>query len=323
MKVTVSVPATSANLGPGYDIWGLALNIRNIFSINIEEKTKILQLNLNYSKLFQQVIPKKQLSERIVDNNNIFVQSYIHFFDHFNKKVIPFNIYANVSIPWSRGLGSSATAIVGALTLASQVIKLFYNISISKEDIFQAACLLEGHPDNVACALWGGLVVNVLHNRKSFLPVTLPFQAPLQFIAVIPNTSLSTTKARKMIANQVPISYVGFHSSRIAVLTYLFSKKNWNDLDKQTFKICLSDKLHQEKRLALIPAVYKAFKMFDRLSNAFVYLSGAGSTCMLLTLNKEVPSEDEISNILTESNLRAITFNLEVDKQGALLSQHN
>ena len=321
MKITVSVPATSANIGPGYDIWGIALNLRNSFSVDTEEKTNVLQLHLSYSELCQQAIQKRQLSDSIAVNDNVFVRSYIYFFNYFKKEVIPFNIHADVSIPWSRGLGSSATAIVGALTLASHIMKLFYSISISKEDIFKAACLLEGHPDNVSCALWGGLVVNVLHNKQSFLPVTLPFQAPLQFVAVIPTTYLSTSKARGVIADQVPISDVGFQSSRIAVLTYLFGKKNWTNLDKQNFKICLSDRLHQEKRLSLIPAVHKAFKMFDHLSNTFVYLSGSGSTCMLLALNTDDMSlEDEVSDILTKSNLQAKTLNLEVDKQGALLS---
>ncbi|WP_456398463.1 homoserine kinase [Mesoaciditoga sp.] len=244
-KITVSVPATVANLGSGFDTLGVALELRNHLSIQESDEFVVVQKG-----------EKVNGNDLVVD----IIKEYLK--THGYRKNV--RIEKKNSIPMKKGLGSSSAAIVSALGASMLFLDEF-----DKNRLFEMAVKMEGHPDNVAPAVFGGLRVSgMINNRSVSLPVKIPFNVVEVFI---PPCEISTAKARKILPQSVSLSDAIFNIQRVSML--LAAAFN-DEVDKSYF----DDRIHQKVRLSLCDEVKDFFEeIYSKIPNP-VFLCGSGPT---------------------------------------------
>lgn len=264
MKIKVRVPATSANLGPGFDVFGLAINIHNSFTVELASKFEIISNNINCK------LPENK--------ENLFYQSFAHLFNHVGKRIPPVKITMDLRILHGRGLGSSATAVVGGLVAANYFLK---NI-LSKEELINFAIELEKgqHPDNVMPALLGGLIVASKHESK-FVHAKIPFPSDIKAVFLIPDFIMDTVAGRKLMPTYYARNDVVFNTGRIALLLAALQTKRYDLL-----KIAMQDKIHQPVRSKLFPLIPKLIEAANNAGALGSALSGGGSSIISLADSK-------------------------------------
>lgn len=251
----IRVPATSANLGPGFDVLGLALNLYNEYEFIKSDCTKIIEDGKETSL-----------------EDNLIYESFKEAFKKLNEKELSFAIKVKSNIPRSRGLGSSSSCIVGGVVGAY----LALNRKLDREEILQIAAEIEGHPDNVAPAIYGNITVSVNEKGKNITNVIEP-KNDYRFLACIPDFLLSTSDARKVLPKSYSKEDAIFNISRTA---FLISSLMLGD--DENLKISLEDKIHQDYRGRLIPDFETVFG-FLKNNTLGCYLSGAGPTIMAIS----------------------------------------
>ena len=255
MKI-VRTYATSANLGPGFDAFGICLNLYNEYSFEVSEKYEIKEFNEKYQE----------------PTNNLIIKSYEEVFYRLNKKVIPIKLVQLVhNIPTSRGLGSSASCIVSGVMIANEVLG---NI-LSIDDVFQIASSIEGHPDNVAPLIFGGLTCS-FKNDKYYTVKCSPCEDFI-YTVCIPSFELKTSVARSVLPESIKMSEAVSNISHSVALIKALELGNMELLKQANV-----DKLHQEYRFPLIKDS-KYFIEFAKNNNATCMISGAGPTILLIS----------------------------------------
>ncbi len=258
-SVTVQVPATSANCGPGFDSLGLAVTLYNTFTYELLPNEKLELTVEGEGASFMKASPR-----------NLAFLSFFKLWNKVMKKRTGLRIHMKNQIPLSRGLGSSSTAIVAGLLAANALT----GKTCSKEALIALATELEGHPDNVAPAILGGFTISFMQEGKAHSVRLMPAK-PFQLIALIPAMPLATAKARAALPAKVPMEDAVFSMSRASLLVACLLTGNLTDLP-----LALEDKLHQPYRLPLIPGAVDAIAA-ARQAGAFQgIISGAGSTLM-------------------------------------------
>ena len=243
--VRVRVPGTSANCGPGFDCLGLACTVYNDLELRL---TREPGLSITMTGEGATNIP--------CDNRNIVWRSAQYLLEKAgkDKEYRGAVIHMENRVPLSRGLGSSATAIVAGLTAANALIGNPFN----RREILQFATNIEGHPDNVAPAIFGGFTVNAVTNGRvdcfSFLP-----RFRMKFVVAVPNFPLSTRMARKVLPTEVPMKDAIFNIGRASMLVAALTRGN-----ERYLRLGLDDALHQPYRAELIPGMYDVFKAARR-----------------------------------------------------------
>ena len=262
----VSVPATSANLGPGFDTLGLAINFRN-------------EIIIKPARFFS-------VSTRGEGSENPHIRKNILFMNIFNKqyKILKgeranFRFEFNNRIPISRGLGSSSAVITAALTSAFVVAGERYN----KRKILSLALEYEPHPDNIAPAIMGGFNVACVENGKVY---SKKRKIPdyLRAVLVVPNKTISTAKSRTVLPNSYSTDEVVYSLSRASFMTALFMSESWDLL-----KIASQDKLHQTRRMKQMPELFEVQKIALTNGGLMSTLSGSGSTFFTLCYADDAP----------------------------------
>jgi len=248
-SITVHVPATSANLGPGFDCLGLALNWWN--------QTKFTSggdhWHVKISGEGQSVLP--------MDETNLIIQSARTTFKLIGEKPPRgLLITCQNNIPLSSGLGSSAAAVLTGILGANALL----GDALSRDEILKMAANIEGHPDNVAPALWGGLVIAAGEYRQK---VEIP---PIQAVIVLPEVTLSTEQARAALPEQVRLQDAVFNIGRTALTIEALRSGKLDALQQ-----VMEDRLHQPYRMPLIPGAKQAIRAAKNLDAACV-ISGAG-----------------------------------------------
>lgn len=251
----IRVPATSANLGPGFDTLGLALNLYNEYEFIKSDESKIIE--------------NDEVSLAV---DNLIYKSFCKTFEKFNKKIIPVTIKVNSNIPRSRGLGSSSSCIVGGIVGAYLIL----NRTLDRDEILQIASEIEGHPDNVCPAIFGNITVTVNKSGENIKNIIKP-KNNYKFSAFIPDFLLSTSDARKVLPKNYSKEDAVFNISRTALLISSLILG-----DDENLKISLEDKIHQDYRGKLIPDFDKIFE-FLNANSLGCYLSGAGPTIMAIS----------------------------------------
>lgn len=260
----VSVPATSANLGPGFDTLGLAINLRN-------------EITIKPSRFFS-------VSTRGEGAENPHIRKNILFMNIFNKQFEKIKGYKGYErkenfrfeftnrVPISRGLGSSSAVITAALTAAYVAAGERYN----KRKILNLALEYEPHPDNITPAVMGGFNVacveeNKVYSKKRKVPDYL------RAVLVVPNKTISTAKSRTVLPDLYRSEEIVYSLSRASFMTSLFMTESWDLL-----KIASKDMLHQTRRMEQMPELFDVQKI--ALSNGALMstLSGSGSTFFTL-----------------------------------------
>ncbi len=257
----VKVNATSANLCIGFDVLGLALDIPNIFTF---EKTSDFE--------FAGFLDKYSNKE-----NNLVYYSYAKVFELLNKEIIPVRIGFSGEIPVSRGLGSSSSLIVGGVFAANHIL----GNPLSKEECFDICTKIEGHPDNVAPAIFGGLVASYKIG-DNYCPNLYKVSDKLKFITVIPPFELKTEMARSVLPKELPYKDIVNNMSRIVNIPRAFG-----DGDLKLLNDLFIDKLHEPYRGPLIKG-YDEIKEFCKNKGVAFCISGSGSTMLLISYNYEI-----------------------------------
>ncbi|MFM1843249.1 MAG: Homoserine kinase [Cyanobacteriota bacterium] len=299
---TVSVPATTANIGPGFDCLGAALSLHN--------RVTLTSVGDDDPALSIQVTGRDALRVS-TQTDNLLYQAIAYFYQQYQQPIPPLKIKIDVQIPLARGLGSSATAIVGGLVGANAVAGNPFN----SDQLLQMAIALEGHPDNVAPALLGGCQLAVGTDRGYQL-MALPWPEKFVPVLVIPDFELSTEAARAVLPPQYDRADAIFNASHLALLMQAFNQQRGDWL-----ALALQDKIHQPYRQGLIPA-------YDQLQQAAVnagaynlVISGAGPT-LLAIAPPETASHvaAELSQTWQQAGITAESHCLSIDTQGAVIS---
>lgn len=283
----ISVPATSANLGPGFDALGLAVDLANTCEFKITERAENFEKNVK---------------------ENLIYSSYKYVFDFYKEEVIPIEIDLCTNIPLSRGLGSSAACIVMGVFMAFSVMKRDFE----KKEILKIATKIEGHPDNVTPAIYGGANVSIL--KDDVFVERFEISNKFKFLAIIPEFELSTRDAREALPKEYCKEDVVFNISRVSMLILSLISG-----DDDNLKASLEDKIHEPYRYKLIPEIEEIEKIIKESNAIGHYLSGAGSTIMLILNSNDETTESEIRKKLKSLSNSYKVMPLEIDKRGAFL----
>lgn len=258
-KVTVRVPATTANLGPGFDCLGLALDIYNTVSIASSASFRIEVAGEGSG-----VVPR--------DGQNIAYKAIQALAEEVGREVPPLHLVLQNRIPLARGLGSSAAAIVGALMAADY----FFESRLPREDLLELAYRMEGHPDNVAPALLGGCTVTVREGQR-LVQAAVPLPPGLVAVLFVPDFALATAESRSILPRQVELADAVFNVGRAALLATALATGRLDLL-----RVATQDALHQPWRKALFPALEALFRAALEAGALCAFLSGAGPTILAL-----------------------------------------
>lgn len=255
--IKIKVPATSANLGPGFDVLGIAFTLYNAFRFEESNEFEMIDFESRYTN------PKR----------NLVCNSYCKVFESIGKTPIPVKIYMDdQEVPTSRGLGSSATCIVAGVLAA----KYYLKDEISFDDAFQIASQIEGHPDNIAPAMFGGLIASFKLDDK-YHYVKYDVASNLVFNVFVPNFELSTHESRSVLPKVLGYKDIVYNTARIANIPYAFNKG-----DLKLIKELLSDKMHEPYRMKLINGSEDIKRIAYDNGCAFA-ISGAGPSLLIVS----------------------------------------
>lgn len=294
--IKVEVPATSANIGPGFDAFGLALSLSNTFSF--EEKDD--------GKLTIRGVERKYQS-----SSNLVYKAMLKVFNQVDYKPKGLFINNEINIPISRGLGSSASCIVGGIFGANALL----GNPLPIETLFDLAVKLEGHPDNVAPAIYGGLVVSLNENGRNFYLKNEVYPS-YEFFTLIPDFTLSTLDARRALPPKINLSDGVYNISR-ATMTYLSLINGNHDI----LKACMKDRLHQPYRKKLIAhydVMVKQAKEFGALNAC---ISGAGPTILVINSDDNIDFHEKLKAYMKDKTPDWQLLKLIPDNEGVKISE--
>ena len=263
-RVTVRVPASSANMGPGYDCMGMAVDLWS--EITVERADE-----------FEIIAEGDGADQMPLDETNLMVVGAKAAFEAAGKNMPPLRYIAKNSIPYARGLGSSSAAIVAG-TIAGLVLAGHTLPCWGSEALLQIAASIEGHPDNVAPVIYGGIQLGI-HNGVRWQTERVPIPAGMQLVMFIPDVIGKTSTARGVLGPEISRSDAAFNIGRVAWLVHALSSGNLDNL-----KSGVEDKMHQPQRGEhLYPFLFPMIRAAEKAGASCVYLSGAGPTVMALT----------------------------------------
>ncbi|MFM2215009.1 MAG: hypothetical protein RJA88_378 [Actinomycetota bacterium] len=297
--IQVQVPATSANLGPGFDSFGLAFGMYDRYVAQILDEGG---LDIDVTGEGADEVPRT--------DKNLLVKAMYKGFDFLGGKPKGVAVRALNVIPHGRGLGSSASAIIGGLVLARSLV-LTGTDKMSDEALLNLANEMEGHPDNVAAALYGGATVawqDVVKGKAVAHAVHLPVDPRIKVMAFIPATPLATKKARTMLPETIPFADALRNSSNAALLTQALT------IRPDLLFTATEDFLHQSYRQEAMPA---SFALMTKLRAAGIaaFISGAGPT--VLALHTE--GDEESIQLSRAGGAKFEGKSLEIASRGATL----
>jgi homoserine kinase len=264
--VQIQIPATSANLGPGFDSLGLALGMHDRYVAQILDDPG---LDIDISGEGADVLPRTE--------KNLLVKAMYRGFKFLGGEPKGVAVRALNVIPHGRGLGSSASAIVGGLMLARSLV-LTGDDKMSNEDLLNLATEMEGHPDNVAAAIFGNATIAWSEDQRGknvARAVQIQVDPRISAIAFIPEGAVATSKARKLLPENIPHADAAANTTRGELLIYALTSR------PDLLLIATEDFLHQKYRQEAMP---KSFALLNKLRAAGVaaFISGAGPTVLAL-----------------------------------------
>ncbi len=288
-KVTVRVPATTANLGPGFDAFGCALSLYT--DVTFEETEAGLEIT--------------GCDEEFTGPDNLAYVSYCAVLASLSEEVRGVKIHIEADIPIGRGLGSSAALLVAG-AMGANVLR---GNKLSTQGLLNITNAMEGHPDNLAPAFYGGLTASMVDNG---LPVTVnfPLHPEWDFIALIPDFPLSTNFARSVLPTELPRASAVYNIAHGAMVLKALELG-----DEKLLRNAMQDRLHQPYRKKLIHD-YDAIEALVRTTGAGFCISGAGPTLLCITRDEQL--EEKLAKKLhgiTEKNWQILP--LHVEFQGA------
>ncbi|EAI3160142.1 homoserine kinase, partial [Campylobacter jejuni] len=260
----ILVPATSANLGPGFDCLGLSLKLFN-------------ETQIQKSGVFSISIGGEGSDNIFLKKNNIFVNIFYEIYEKLSGKKDNFRFIFQNNIPLSRGLGSSSAVIVGAIASAYYMS----GFKVEKERILDEALIYENHPDNIAPATLGGFVCSLVEKNKVY-SIKKEIDKDLAAVVVIPNLAMSTEQSRQALAKNLSFNDAVFNLSHASFLTACFLEKKYEFL-----KFASQDKLHEINRMKNLPELFEVQKFALENKALMSTLSGSGSSFFSLAFKDD------------------------------------
>ncbi len=287
----VIVPASTSNLGPGFDTLGLAVN-------------KYMTIESSPSESFSMVIKGEGSADVPRDETNLVAVGMKAIL----KDLPPVKLSVKNDIPACGGFGASGAAIIGGLLLGSRLA----GKKLRTEEIYNLAVRIEGHPDNVSAALFGGLVVNARGDNETYSHIRIPVNDGLKLVTILPDTKIETHAARKLLPDSVSLSEAVSNVQHSSLLVAAFGSGNYGMI-----KEAVRDELHEKYRKTLIPH-------FDRFSEAALKsgalaftVSGAGSSCVAFCIRGHKLVQDAFEKLIRKLKLGWRTETLLPVNQGA------
>lgn len=302
-SVTVLTPATSANLGPGFDSLGLALQLYNRFEV----------VEHGDDPLHPPITVKGALGDGLSTGpDNLFFSSFALLFERLEIPLPSVRIFMTINVPPGCGLGSSATAVVGGLVAANEWIRP-QNLSLPTEDLLELAVEAEAgnHPDNVAPALLGGLVATTNLDGKIHA-IKTPFPDALKAVVFTPSFPMDTVAGRKLLPASYPKADVTFNTGRVALLLTALQMGRYEVIGE-----AMQDRLHQPYRQVLFPAMPEIIQAAIAAGAYGASLSGGGSSLIALAdshLNEVLQAMQETARA---ANIEGTGRILRADQSGA------
>lgn len=288
----IRIPATSANMGPGFDCLGIAVNLYNNYSIEEIERGLVIE----------------GCEKEYANEENLVYKAMKKTFEIISYCPKGIKITMNCSIPISRGLGSSAACILGGVIGASKIS----GADLNKSEILKIATSMEGHPDNIAPALLGGMVVSILDDDNVYYD-EINIANNLKFAAIIPEFKLSTSEARSVLPKEIPFKHGTFNVGRVSMLLSALISGN-----SKLISIGCQDKLHEDYRSKLIENYDDIVKKSKELNSLGVFLSGAGPTIMTILDTSDNDFKYKMDNFLKQLSKKWTIKELVVDREGAV-----
>ncbi len=292
--VRVRVPATTANLGPGFDCLALALALYNTAELSLTEG----QTRVEVEGEGADVLPH--------DDHHLTLQAARRALEALGRRPAGFHLRARNAIPPASGLGSSAAAVVAGLVAANALA----GGGLSTEDLLALATELEGHADNAAAALLGGLTA-VAPDGRPPLARRLPC-ADLKVAVALPQVRLRTAEMRRALPEKVPLADAAFNLGRTVLVVEALRQGDYDLLAR-----ALEDRLHQPYRAPFIPGFGRAVAAARGAGAAAVALSGAGPALVAFAPAGHQVIADAMAEAFRQTGAQARTFTLGVDREGA------
>jgi homoserine kinase len=285
VTMRVLAPATTANLGPGYDCLGLALDLWNELEV-------VVGTAVPDGEPLVEVLGEGA-GELATDRDNLVYRAMAFLFQEAGRDIPPVGLRCHNEIPLKRGLGSSAAAIASGLVAANLLCDKTFN----DDELLEMAATIEGHPDNVAAAIHGGLQLVVTDQDRLY---AAPINVPLELTAVlfIPDFRIATSDARAVLPDKVSIKDAVYNMSRAALLLAGMATNR-----PEYFRLATQDRLHQPYRQSLFPAMELLFRAALDAGALGVFLSGSGSTVLALTQGREMTVAYEIAEAAKQAGI--------------------
>jgi homoserine kinase len=297
-SVRVKVPASTANLGPGFDTIGMAFQLYTTITMRFAKRAEV-------------ILHGEELKGLPTNESNLVYQMAVAIFKLIGMPVPHLQIEMWSDIPLTRGLGSSAAAIVGGLVAANELA----GRPFTKEEIYLLSTKQEGHPDNVGASLFGGIVVAAMEDEKvPYLKID-PHES-LKALALIPDFQLSTEKARGILPEQYTRQDTIYSLSRTGLLVAALAQGKY-----ELLQLAMKDRLHQPYRASLVPGLTTI------LENAHLYgalgtaLSGAGPTIISLVQGETDPLKQFFQETLQQFGISSSVLCLQPDLEGVQISE--
>lgn len=292
--IRIKVPATSANMGAGFDCMGIALSLYNIIEIDkIEKGLEIIDENSR--------VPHNE--------NNLIYRAMNMVFEKVGYTPSGLKIVQKSKIPMTRGLGSSSACIIGGMIGAN----ILSGKKLSYDEILNLAVEMEGHPDNVTPALFGGFCVSAMEDGKTRFK-SIKLKNSYRFAAIIPDYFVATRKSRGVVPEMFSKEDAVFNISRAALLTAALSQG-----DLSLLKTAVCDRMHQQYRSEYISGMNEIFDKTYEAGAKATYLSGSGPTIVSILDEQTNDFKEKIEKFLLESGLKWRCKVLTVDNVGTIV----
>jgi homoserine kinase len=283
--IQVLAPATTANLGPGYDCLGLALDIWN--------RLEVLEGSPGAGAGPMVDVVGEGAGELATGPENLVYRSMGFLFVEAGREMPPLHLRCHNEIPLERGLGSSAAAIASGLVAANTLC----DGAFTPNDLLEMAATIEGHPDNVAAAVLGGLQLVLTEQDQLY---TAPISVPedLNAVLFIPRVRIATSDARAVLPKEVTVADAVYNMGRAALLLAGMATNHLEYLGVAT-----QDRLHQPYRQPLFPAMKLLFKAARDAGALGVFLSGSGSTVLAFAQGREMTIAYEMAEAARQAGV--------------------
>ena len=284
-RVTLRIPATSANLGPGFDCLALALDFYNTLTVEPSEHFAIEITGEGESRLSRGV------------GNQVY-RAMAAVYERLRRPLPSLKLVCHNEVPLARGLGSSGTAVVGGLLAAN----LLCGSPLTLHELLIMADAMEGYPDNAAACLFGGCQIVLPSDTGGFLTASVPVPPSLQVALLIPEFEIATTRARAVLAAQVSRADAVFNLGRVALLVTAFATG-----DLASLRQAMQDRLHQPARRPLFPAMDAIFLAALDAGALGACLSGSGPTVLAFARDDAPTIAEAMAQAAAQSGLQAHT----------------